>query len=270
MTSEQLLKVMKTQPGQIYNAQTLAADARGDRGSLPVQGLHSRHRRQPEDERHRCAHARYRRGRDRVHQNHGQHPHQDVCHPPLHQDPRRRDLQRTRRLRGDVGRLNALGWFETVRRDAEIGSEPGKVVVIFTVVEKKRSGMVSVGGGYSSVQGLVGFVDLTKANLGGNGQQASIRGEFGGRAELRARLSAPVGDDAGDSAERGHIRSVDLAARRSSPMPRANARTSSTMNGAAAAMSRLAGPSPTTPPSSWDCAWMTSPSPPSRRSSSSS
>ncbi len=81
----------------------------------------------------------------------------------------------------DVARLTALGWFETVRRAAEVGTEPGRVIVVITVVEKRRTGMVSVGGGYSSVQGLVGFIDLTKGNLGGNGQAVSIRGEFGGR-----------------------------------------------------------------------------------------
>jgi outer membrane protein insertion porin family len=81
----------------------------------------------------------------------------------------------------DVAKLTSLGWFETVRRDAEVGTEPGKVIVVVTVVEKRRTGMVSVGGGYSSTQGLVGFIDLTKGNLGGNGQAVSIRGEFGGR-----------------------------------------------------------------------------------------
>ncbi|MCJ7750906.1 MAG: outer membrane protein assembly factor, partial [Armatimonadetes bacterium] len=70
---------------------------------------------------------------------------------------------------------------ETVRRDAEVGTEPGKVIVVITVVEKRRTGTVSVGGGYSSVQGIVGFVDLTKSNLTGNGQAVSIRGEFGGQ-----------------------------------------------------------------------------------------
>jgi outer membrane protein insertion porin family len=91
----------------------------------------------------------------------------------------------------DIARLNALGWFETVRRDAEVGSEAGKVIVIITVVEKKRSGMVSFGGGYSSTQGAVAFVDLSKGNLGGNGQQASIRGEFGGRTSYELGYQNP-------------------------------------------------------------------------------
>jgi outer membrane protein insertion porin family len=65
------------------------------------------------------------------------------------------------------------------------------VILIITVVEKRRTGMASVGGGYSSVQGLVGFVDLTKSNIGGNGQVVSIRGEFGGRTSYELGYQHP-------------------------------------------------------------------------------
>ncbi|MBN1461482.1 MAG: BamA/TamA family outer membrane protein [Armatimonadetes bacterium] len=96
-----------------------------------------------------------------------------------------------RKVSRDVAKLSSLGWFETVRRDAEVGTEPGKVILIITVVEKRRTGMASVGGGYSSVQGLVGFVDLTKSNIGGNGQVVSIRGEFGGRTSYELGYQHP-------------------------------------------------------------------------------
>ena len=96
-----------------------------------------------------------------------------------------------RKVARDVAKLTSLGWFETVRRDAEVGTEPGKVIVVITVVEKRRTGMVSVGGGYSSVQGLVGFVDLTKSNLTGNGQAVTIRGEFGGRTSYEFGYQHP-------------------------------------------------------------------------------
>jgi outer membrane protein insertion porin family len=96
-----------------------------------------------------------------------------------------------RQVTRDVAKLTSLGWFETVRRDAEVGTEPGKVIVVITVVEKRRTGTVSVGGGYSSVQGLVGFVDLTKSNLAGNGQAVSIRGEFGGQTSYEFGYQHP-------------------------------------------------------------------------------
>jgi len=91
----------------------------------------------------------------------------------------------------DVMRLTNLDYFETVRRDAEIGTEPGQVILVFTVVEKRRTGMASVGGGYSSVQGLVWFVDLMKTNLGGTGQMATLRGEFGGRTSYELGYRHP-------------------------------------------------------------------------------
>jgi len=96
-----------------------------------------------------------------------------------------------RKVASDVAKLTSLGWFETVRRDAEVGTEPGKVIVVITVVEKRRTGTVSVGGGYSSVQGIVGFVDLTKSNLTGNGQAVSIRGEFGGQTSYEFGYQHP-------------------------------------------------------------------------------
>jgi outer membrane protein insertion porin family len=86
-----------------------------------------------------------------------------------------------RKVAGDVARLTNLGYFETVRREAEAGTEPGKVIIVITVVEKKRTGMATLGAGYTSVQGMVCFVDLVKTNLRGTGQTVSIRGEFGGR-----------------------------------------------------------------------------------------
>jgi outer membrane protein insertion porin family len=190
LTRAQLLKVMKTQPGQIYNAKDLAHDAQvietlygsngyilaivvsqkmSDAGVLTLVIAEG----EIEDIKitgntHTKTYAIRRYLRTRVGETYND-----------------------RKVARDVGRLNALGWFETVRRDAEVGSEPGKVIVIITVVERKRTGMASVGGGYSSVQGLVGFIDLTKSNLGGTGQQVSIRGEFGGRTSYELGYQHP-------------------------------------------------------------------------------
>jgi len=190
MTREQLLKVMKTQPGQIYNVNVLRGDGEAiqklyesqgytlatvmplsmsDTGVLTVpiaEGVIEAIR--ITGNTHTKAYAIRRYIRTQVGETYN-------------------DLK----VAADVRRLNAQGLFETVRRDAEVGTKAGNVILIFTVVERKRSGMASVGGGYSSVQGLVGFVDLTKANLGGNGQQVSIRGEFGGRTSYELGYENP-------------------------------------------------------------------------------
>ncbi|MFB3883227.1 MAG: outer membrane protein assembly factor [Armatimonadota bacterium] len=193
LTREQLLAVMKTKPGQIYNARDLLADAgldgnierlyqkegytlamvlppsMSDTGVLTIpiaEGVIEEIRITGNTHTKNYAIRRY--IRTKVGESYDEH-----------------------KVQRDVGRLNSLGWFETVRRDADVGSEPGKVILIFTVVEKKRSGLASVGGGYSSVQGLVGFIDLTKTNVGGNGQEVSIRGEFGGRTSYELGYQNP-------------------------------------------------------------------------------
>jgi len=193
LTREQLLAVMNTKPGQIYNAQVLLEDAgldgrierlyqskgytlamvlppsMSDTGVLTIpiaEGVIEEIR--ITGNTHTKTYAIRRYVRTQVGESYSE-----------------------AKVQRDVGRLNALGWFETVRRDADVGSAPGKVILIFTVVEKKRTGLASVGGGYSSVQGLVGFIDLTKTNLGGNGQQLSLRGEFGGRTSYELGYQNP-------------------------------------------------------------------------------
>lgn len=96
-----------------------------------------------------------------------------------------------RNVARDVGRLTNTRWFETVQQSAEVGSEPGKVILVITIVERKRTGQATVGGGYSSVQGIVGFVDLSKDNLKGTGQMVSLRGEFGGRTSYELYYRHP-------------------------------------------------------------------------------
>ncbi len=190
LTSEQLLNVMKTKPGQIYNVNVLRQDGEAiqrlyeskgytlatvmplsmsDSGVLTVpiaEGVIEAIR--ITGNTHTKTYAIRRYIRTQVGETYND-----------------------ARVARDLQRLQSLGWFETVRRDAEVGTKAGNVILIFTVVERKRTGMVSVGGGYSSVQGLVGFVDLTKGNLGGNGQQLSLRGEFGGRTSYELGYENP-------------------------------------------------------------------------------
>ncbi|UCC67616.1 MAG: FtsQ-type POTRA domain-containing protein [Armatimonadota bacterium] len=96
-----------------------------------------------------------------------------------------------RKLSRDVTRLMNLGYFETVRYEADVGDEPGKVVVVITVVEKRLTGNAGFGLMYASVQGVVGFVDLVKTNVGGTGQVVSLRGEFGGRTSYELGYQHP-------------------------------------------------------------------------------
>ena len=94
------------------------------------------------------------------------------------------------RLRRDLDRLINLEIFQDVSSQPTVGSAPGLVVVPINVVEKK-TGLAAAGVGYSSVQKLVGFVDLAESNLRGTGQKLTLRTEFGGRKSYELGYFTP-------------------------------------------------------------------------------
>jgi outer membrane protein insertion porin family len=81
-------------------------------------------------------------------------------------------------VNADRARINNLGYFEQVTVDTQPGSEMDKLILIFDVSERK-TGTLSVGAGYSSVEGLVGFLQVSQNNLFGNGQSVSAQWNFG-------------------------------------------------------------------------------------------
>ncbi len=90
------------------------------------------------------------------------------------------------KLQRSKERLYNLGYFEEVSYDIGPGSAAEKKDLTISVKEKK-TGEFSFGGGYSSVDQFVGFVQLSQINFDlfnfptftGGGQDLSIRGEFG-------------------------------------------------------------------------------------------
>lgn len=79
----------------------------------------------------------------------------------------------------DLQRLYNLGFFEEVRRDHLPGKTPEEIVLVIHVVEQK-TGRAGVGAGYSSLNGLVGFVNLSQNNFQGDGKRVYMKTEFGG------------------------------------------------------------------------------------------
>jgi outer membrane protein insertion porin family len=71
-------------------------------------------------------------------------------------------------------RLVNLGYFETVNVDTQPGSDKTKILVNVVVVERP-TGLFSIGGGYSSVDNLVGTIDLAQRNFLGRGWEVAIR-----------------------------------------------------------------------------------------------
>ena len=92
-------------------------------------------------------------------------------------------------LKRTFERLNNLNYFDKV----EINPKPRqdeKVVDLDVAVKEKDTGFLTVGGGYSSTDGLIGTVDITQTNLFGGGQYIKIKGDLGTRmsnAELAYR-----------------------------------------------------------------------------------
>jgi outer membrane protein insertion porin family len=72
-----------------------------------------------------------------------------------------------------------LGFFENVGVDTEPGSEMDKQVLVFDVSPERKTGTLSLGMGFSSVEGLVGYLQVSQNNLFGNGQSISAQWEAG-------------------------------------------------------------------------------------------
>jgi outer membrane protein insertion porin family len=81
----------------------------------------------------------------------------------------------------DKMKIYNLGFFENVAIDTQPGSEMDKLILVFDVSPERKTGTLSLGAGYSSVEGLVGFLQVSQNNLFGNGQAISAQWDIGDR-----------------------------------------------------------------------------------------
>ena len=84
------------------------------------------------------------------------------------------DLFTSQRLDRARQRLVNLGYFETVKATTAPGSAKDKIIVNIEVTEKP-TGLFSLGGGFSSVDGFLGTVDLSQRNFLGRGWELFLR-----------------------------------------------------------------------------------------------
>ncbi|MFC1805299.1 outer membrane protein assembly factor BamA [Candidatus Omnitrophota bacterium] len=90
------------------------------------------------------------------------------------------------KLRRSKEKLHNLGFFEEVSYDVEGGSAPDKKDLVVEVKESK-TGAFSFGGGYSSIDEFMGFVEIEQRNFDwknfpyftGAGQDLKLRASFG-------------------------------------------------------------------------------------------
>lgn len=81
------------------------------------------------------------------------------------------------------------------------GTKPHEVITEIDVVEQK-TGVVSVGAGYSESDGMVGILELGENNFRGTGDKVNFHWEFGGSSEgknYQISYTRPWINDNGDS-----------------------------------------------------------------------
>jgi len=89
------------------------------------------------------------------------------------------EIINTSLLRRSFQRINNLNYFETVDIVPVTAGEG--LLDLDIRVKEKSTGQFSIGGGFSSVDGLVGIIEITQGNLGGRGQTLSGHFERSGR-----------------------------------------------------------------------------------------
>src|SRR5262249_22659375 len=92
------------------------------------------------------------------------------------------DLFTLQKLERARQRLVNLGYFDSVTATTQPGADKTKIIVNVEVKEKP-TGIFSIGGGVSSVDGLIGTVDLSQRNFLGRGWEASFRLRVGGSTQ---------------------------------------------------------------------------------------
>ena len=97
---------------------------------------------------------------------------------PMHEG----DLFTTAKLVRARQKLVNLGYFEAVRATTSPGTSKEKIVVNIEVTEKP-TGLFSIGGGYSSQDGILGSVDLSQRNFLGKGWEVFLRIRAGGTTQ---------------------------------------------------------------------------------------
>jgi outer membrane protein insertion porin family len=102
------------------------------------------------------------------------------------------DLFNENDVADDLRRVVNLQLFDSVAWDLrDDTADPQRYVILVITVKEKRTGMMMFGGGWSSLEGLIGRVQLSESNLLGTGKKGSVLTEFGGRTSYMATYTDP-------------------------------------------------------------------------------
>lgn len=86
------------------------------------------------------------------------------------------DIYNVKKVRRSMEKVYNLGFFSDVKFDYRQGSSPDRIILILKVKEK-RTGEFTLGGGYSSAEGLLAYTQISKGNILGVGIRVSAKVE---------------------------------------------------------------------------------------------
>lgn len=104
---------------------------------------------------------------------------------------RRGRILRAEGLRRSIKNLVRLNYFDEVKPPHPVLSEDLSVVDLEIEVNEARTGQASAGGGYSSLNGVIGFIDVAERNFRGRGQTVRVKWEFGGQKSYQLDFVEP-------------------------------------------------------------------------------
>lgn len=93
---------------------------------------------------------------------------------------RKGKLLKTEDIKRSMRDVHNLGYFEDVKPPHPKLDLKSQAIDLNFEVKEQKTGTASFGGGYSSVNGFVGFVDVAESNFRGGGQTARAKYQFGG------------------------------------------------------------------------------------------
>ena len=94
------------------------------------------------------------------------------------------------RISDSLRNLRNLDFFELEQPEIILNPDTGDTEVTLNLKDVK-TGTASFGGGYSSINGFIGFVDATERNFRGKGQALRVKTQFGGEQAYELAFTEP-------------------------------------------------------------------------------
>lgn len=89
------------------------------------------------------------------------------------------DVVDINRIQKGFQNLSRLGYFKNINPELQRVDAEGNNAKLITNLEEGKTGNLQFGGGYSSNDGWIGFVDVSEKNLFGKGQNIGVKWQFG-------------------------------------------------------------------------------------------